>query len=115
MSFINVDDGDLRIQYSGSWQTMVFDAAYNSTLHYTTEEGATATLVFTGRSLCLLGLHPMLSLPVYRNPGWTYRLRGAHGQMGMAVGVVRRRREDLGNPKGLDGGPNDHVLQCPAL
>ncbi|EIW61148.1 uncharacterized protein TRAVEDRAFT_56558 [Trametes versicolor FP-101664 SS1] len=55
MSFINVDDGDLRIQYSGNWQTMVFDAAYNSTLHYTTEEGATATLVFTGTQAGLIG------------------------------------------------------------
>lgn len=33
----------------------------------------------------------------------------------MALGVVRHRREDLVNPKGLDGGPNNHVLQCPAL
>lgn len=79
MSFVNVDDGDFRIKYSGGWQTMVFDAAYNSTLHYTTEEGATATLVFTGHPFSLLRLHPRLNLLIYRNPGWAYRLRRAHG------------------------------------
>ncbi len=80
MSFVNVDDGDLRIQYSSGWKTMADDNAYNGTLHYATEQGDTATLVFTGPLFLSPRLRdPLLNVPVYRNPGGAYRLWRGYG------------------------------------
>lgn len=56
ITFYNVDDNDSRVRYSAGWHSVQNDNAYNGTLHYTTEAGATVTLVFTG--------HPLFSLRI---------------------------------------------------
>lgn len=45
---VDLDDRDPRIVYSSGWHISPDVAAYDGTLHYATEEGLTATLVFTG-------------------------------------------------------------------
>jgi hypothetical protein len=51
----SVDDTDPAISYSGQWQTSVGTAKFGGSDHYTDQQGASASLTFTGTVISLFG------------------------------------------------------------
>lgn len=54
-SLTSVDDTDPAITYSGQWQTGTGNAKFGGSDHYTDQQGASASLTFTGSSITLFG------------------------------------------------------------
>jgi len=62
-NILSIDDTDGSIGYSGSWDPVSSSTAYQSTLHSTTQTGATATFSFNGNMARVFGHVPACDSP----------------------------------------------------